>query len=90
MYDMYNIKDNQTLVLYDDYPYFPEYENNIEFLNLEFELKWRKLDKLTRYILYMNIFLGYKLTEIAKILNLRADYVRLKKSRAKKIFKSTE
>ncbi len=82
MIDIFNLKDNQTLELTDNYPYFPEYENSIEFINEEFQKEWYKLDKLTRYIIYLDICLDYKLKEIADMLGLRADYVRTKKSRA--------
>ena len=76
------LNDNNTLELYDEYPYFPDYDNNIEFASEEVEKNWYKLDELTRYIVYLNTCLKYKLNEIAEMLNLRSDYVRTKKSRA--------
>lgn len=82
MTDILMLNDNNTLELYDEYPYFPDYDNNIEFASEEVEKNWYKLDELTRYIVYLNTCLKYKLNEIAEMLNLRPDYVRTKKSRA--------
>ena len=86
--DIHNSKDNQTIELFDNYPYFPEYERNIEFGNKKLCEEWDKLDELSSYILYLNVCLKYKLKEIAEILNLRHDYVRTKKSRAFKTLKT--
>ena len=81
------LSDNQTLELFENYPYEPDFESNFEFLDENIIPSWNKLDYLSRYILYLDTLLNYKLNEIAEMLSLRPDYVRTKKSRAIKFLR---
>lgn len=81
------LNDNQTLELFDNYPYELNFENNMRF-DEKIIPSWHKLDYLSRYILYLNVFLKYKLKEIAELLNLKPDYVRTKKCRAVQFLKN--
>lgn len=87
IHNINNSKENQTLELFDNYVYNPEYEKDIEFSNEIVEKAWGKLDDISRNILYLYCCCNFKLKEIAELLNLNYDNVRTKKSRAIKEFK---
>lgn len=85
----HKLKDNQTLELNDDYFYNQEFNNEIDFGSAEIEKCWYKLDAQSQAILYMNILNGYRLNEIAEIMNINYDFVRTKKSRAIKFLRNS-
>lgn len=85
---LYSSEDNKTVELDENYHYMPEYEDEFEFESEEIERAWNSLDEKSRYILYMNEYLDYRLTEIADIMGERSDYVRTKKSRALKALRN--
>lgn len=87
--NMIKLKDNQTLELTENYSYEIENEKYIDFLDEYSDRAWRKLDDLTRKILYLGCCLNYKLKEIAQVLNMNYDNVRTKVCRAKKELKNT-
>lgn len=83
MYSAYHLKDNQSLELFEDCAYIPEFENTLEFSDEVAEQAWYKLDKESRYILYLSEILDYPLREVAERLNKSYDGVKSKKWRAK-------
>ena len=85
--NIYSLKDNQTLELFDDYPYIPDYEEALLFSDEATEKAWYKLDERARYILYLSEVLKYKLAEIAEMIGKTLDSVKSKKARAKADFK---
>lgn len=77
-------KDNCTLELNEEVGYLQDYSSELEFDSKEMEDAWYSLDELDRYIISMNCFQKYKLSEIAGILDVKPEYVRTRKSRGLK------
>lgn len=86
--NMHNLKDNQTLELFENYECSPEYENDISFYDEIIDKAWRMLDEVSRKILFLYKCKKYKLKEIAELIEMNYGTVRTRASRAEKELKS--